>query len=393
MKLNMGTKITALRRQKGMTQEQLAAALGVSAPAVSKWETDSSYPDITLLCPLARALGTDVDNLLTFEEELSQEKLGRYMTEIIETARQGDLSGAEEQLNALLHRYPSDMSLKFSAIGALSFLEMNLDIGPGGDGGEAKGREDRFPRADYGMAAQVSCGGAGEQTGERDRQRFARQKKDLARALHDDGNPAFYLSSVSMLISLALAEGEMEEAERLLKENLTNTADFTPLWVQFYLKKGERDQALGILQRQAYRLVSDLRVCLMYLMRKDLGLERDRVLEICGILEQMEDLFSVGDNSAGLFAEIYLREGEQEQALRYLERLVDQMTGQMAPPNPLVFSPAIAPGPEKLHWSRELKLAALQGLQRDACFDPLRKLERFQKIVRELADSLEASPQ
>ena len=46
----IGAQIAALRRAKGLTQEQLAEMLGVSAPAVSKWETDSSYPDITLLC-------------------------------------------------------------------------------------------------------------------------------------------------------------------------------------------------------------------------------------------------------------------------------------------------------------------------------------------------------
>ena len=39
MEQKMGAKITALRKARGMTQEQLAAALGVSGPAVSKWET------------------------------------------------------------------------------------------------------------------------------------------------------------------------------------------------------------------------------------------------------------------------------------------------------------------------------------------------------------------
>ena len=52
----IGGNIAALRKAKGLTQEQLADMLGVSAPAVSKWETGSSYPDISLLCPLARAL-------------------------------------------------------------------------------------------------------------------------------------------------------------------------------------------------------------------------------------------------------------------------------------------------------------------------------------------------
>ena len=47
MKENLGAHIAALRKAKGMTQEQLASALGISGPAVSKWETESSCPDIT----------------------------------------------------------------------------------------------------------------------------------------------------------------------------------------------------------------------------------------------------------------------------------------------------------------------------------------------------------
>lgn len=405
MELYMGTKITALRKARGMTQEQLAAALGVSAPAVSKWETDSSYPDITLLCPLARALGTNVDNLLAFEEELSQEKLGQYMVEIIETARQGDVPLAEEKLNALLHRYPSSIPLKFSSIAALSFFEMNSDLEAGGDeNGESRqrttgkttpgdGREDKAPDKDCGKEEFGEKGERQEKDcqdkRQQDRERWTKQKKELAQAVHDDGNPAYYLSSVSMLISLALAEGELEKAETLLRENMTNTADFTALWVQLYLKKGERDQALGTLQRQAYKLVADLRTCLACLMREDIGLERDRVIGICGILEQIDSLFSVGGNSGlGLFAEVYLRMGEQEPALAYLEQLADQMTRPMDPPNPLVFAPAIAPEPEKLVWGREMRLTILQGLEREACFEPLRGRERFQTLVRKVADSI-----
>lgn len=62
----LGAKIAALRKIRNMTQEQLAAQLGISAPAVSKWETGSSHPDITLLAPLARALGTNLDMIRYF---------------------------------------------------------------------------------------------------------------------------------------------------------------------------------------------------------------------------------------------------------------------------------------------------------------------------------------
>ena len=72
MEMPTGKTIQTLRRQKGLTQEQLAEAVGVTAAAVSKWETASAYPDILLLCPLARALGTTPDILLDFRPLLSE---------------------------------------------------------------------------------------------------------------------------------------------------------------------------------------------------------------------------------------------------------------------------------------------------------------------------------
>ena len=60
----LGTRIADARKKKGMTQDQLAEAMGVSSQAVSKWENDISCPDITLLPQLADYFGTSVDDLL-----------------------------------------------------------------------------------------------------------------------------------------------------------------------------------------------------------------------------------------------------------------------------------------------------------------------------------------
>ena len=57
-------RITTLRKARAMTQEQLAQELGITAQAVSKWETGQSYPDITLLPKLAEVCGVRVDELL-----------------------------------------------------------------------------------------------------------------------------------------------------------------------------------------------------------------------------------------------------------------------------------------------------------------------------------------
>ena len=60
-----GDVIRALREKKGLTQEELAQRIFVSGKAVSKWETGKGYPDISLLEPLAAALGISVIELLS----------------------------------------------------------------------------------------------------------------------------------------------------------------------------------------------------------------------------------------------------------------------------------------------------------------------------------------
>ena len=60
-----GATIRRLREQKGITQAQLADTVGVTAKAVSKWETAKGLPDITLIEPLAVALGVSVAELIS----------------------------------------------------------------------------------------------------------------------------------------------------------------------------------------------------------------------------------------------------------------------------------------------------------------------------------------
>lgn len=60
-----GAVIRRLREQKGMTQEELAQTLFVTGKAVSKWEAGRGFPDVSLLEPLAEALGVSVPELLS----------------------------------------------------------------------------------------------------------------------------------------------------------------------------------------------------------------------------------------------------------------------------------------------------------------------------------------
>jgi len=64
MEITIGENIKRLRRERGMTQEQLAEKLNITNAAVSKWERGDSLPDITMLFPIADYFGISVDELM-----------------------------------------------------------------------------------------------------------------------------------------------------------------------------------------------------------------------------------------------------------------------------------------------------------------------------------------
>lgn len=68
MNLRIGENLKRLRREKDLTQEELAAHLGVSFQAISKWERGESYPDITILPALSNYFKISIDELVGMEE-------------------------------------------------------------------------------------------------------------------------------------------------------------------------------------------------------------------------------------------------------------------------------------------------------------------------------------
>ena len=70
---SFGATIAALRKQKGMTQLELARQMGVTDKAVSKWERDLSFPDVASLPKLAEVLDTSVDELLEVRSAAREE--------------------------------------------------------------------------------------------------------------------------------------------------------------------------------------------------------------------------------------------------------------------------------------------------------------------------------
>lgn len=78
-KIKLNEQIAFLRKQKGLTQEELANALGVTNQAVSKWESAQCCPDILLLPDLAKIFDVSIDELVGYK---STEGLGNICLKI-----------------------------------------------------------------------------------------------------------------------------------------------------------------------------------------------------------------------------------------------------------------------------------------------------------------------
>lgn len=112
MELSIGKNIQDKRKSLGLTQEQLASALGVSIAAVSKWETGGACPDITLLAPLARLLDITVDDLLGFEPQLSTEQVMDFCGQCSREFEHGPFERAVALVEKYRKEYPNSALLK-----------------------------------------------------------------------------------------------------------------------------------------------------------------------------------------------------------------------------------------------------------------------------------------
>lgn len=105
--MQIGTVIRKYRKEKEMTQEEMAGYLGVTAPAVNKWESGASCPDITLLAPIARLLQISTDTLLSYKEELTREEIGMFANKISETMQRESFEAAYKEAVNVLREYPN----------------------------------------------------------------------------------------------------------------------------------------------------------------------------------------------------------------------------------------------------------------------------------------------
>ena len=98
--MELGRQIKALRQSRGVTQEGLAEALGVTAQSVSKWERDAAAPDIQLLPALSAYFGVTIDELFALDDDTRMERIQNMLWD----ERALDRAVAERESRFLLEK-------------------------------------------------------------------------------------------------------------------------------------------------------------------------------------------------------------------------------------------------------------------------------------------------
>ena len=117
MQLLIGDNVKRLRRERGMTQEELAEAIGIAGQTVSKWERGDGYPDITTLPLIANFFEVSVDEVLGMEHIRDEERINEgfhRMREIDRAAKSEDFTPERDaERNAKKREIMRNMALEF----------------------------------------------------------------------------------------------------------------------------------------------------------------------------------------------------------------------------------------------------------------------------------------
>lgn len=290
-KFRIGDVILTQRKKQGLTQEQLAVKVGVSAGAVSKWETGGSSPDIFLLGPLARALDTTPDELLSFRKELPEEEIMRIKKELTDLYLFEGYEAGEAKGLAYLRKYPNSGMLKLVAAG-LSQMYMGVKKDISEAEAEQKLRQ-----------VLVLLQEAGEEC--RDEHR----------------HEALYISA-----GIHMRLGEPEAAEALLKELPTKRgADPMNLYPTVLLELGKYQEAAEQCERQLFYhvMISTVMLATMARVAGGEGREEDRIMYLTAE-HKLERLFGNGMGAgARSLALQHLRKGQREEAADWFAEYVD----------------------------------------------------------------------
>lgn len=277
------------RRMEGLTQEQIAEYLGVSTPAVNKWEKGISYPDITLLPPLARLLKVDLNTLLSFNEDLSDEEVGIFTNELVEIInKEGFNIGFQKGMDKI-HEYPTCNRLILTVASVLQGSIYMFGVK----------EKDIYEEEIEKLYVKVS------------------QCEDMK--IRNEG--------ISMLISKYLGREEYEKAQEYINKLPDVTYDKKQLQGNLYLKSGELKKSSEIFEHKIISGTTEIITSLMSMMKISLKEGRNEEAKyFAKVIEETTNLYDLWEyNTYVAYFQLYIELKDEENFIITLKKMINKM--------------------------------------------------------------------
>lgn len=265
--MKMQEIIKLKRKELNLTQEQVAQYLGVTAPAVNKWEKGICYPDITLLPIIARLLKIDLNTLMCFEEDLSEFEINKLSQNILDEQENNTLDEIYSFILNKIKLFPTNDLLKSSLLGTFFIVRC------------LKGENSLYQKEIITMYKELTL----------------------------SSNIDIQNNALDILISIAIEESNFEEATNFI-EQLTDEEIKKESMLNIYKKTSKFKEANTYLQENLIVNITNVITILTDLVEvAELEKNTKKMKYLVDLIEQSVDLFDLWDilkyaNSLKLYA-------------------------------------------------------------------------------------------
>lgn len=343
--MTINESIRKHRKAQNLTQEQVANYLGVTAPAVNKWENGVSCPDITLLAPLARILKTNIDTLLSFHEELTDAEINQLVKEISEEITAADYEETFEKAAGYIKTYPKCDKLVLCLAQVLyAYLQTREGV-----------QSDSYKKQILMWFESVALSG----------------EKDLANM------------AVVSLCQNYLSEENYEEAQKLLDQIPPAGYDKRMMQASIYSRQGQYDKAYEIHESMLYQNANTLITTLgMITQLKCRQKEYDTALVYAKLSRAVAEQFDMGKYVAGSSElMVALEQKQKEESLRLLREMLEHMEDMFLAYRSPLYQHMKFKEPSELSSMGKILQTAFES---DEQIDFLREEPEFQKLMKKI---------
>ncbi|MBO4911835.1 MAG: helix-turn-helix transcriptional regulator [Butyrivibrio sp.] len=287
--------IRKYRKEKKLTQEEMATRLGVTAPAVNKWESGASMPDITLLAPIARLLGISLDELLSYNADLSDIEVSNILNEIYAMFNTESIDTVYQRMVDIVREYPNAEKLILS------------------------------------LASLLLCKSV---VAVENRSKYDEWIENCYEKLVTSENETIRLGAADALYAFYISKEKYEEAEDCLRFYSEKDPEKKRKLALIYSRTGRYDEAYKLMEEALFTDYQIMSVLLHEIFSVSIDTKNfNKAQKIMEKESALAELFEMGEyhkNAGRLELAIALKENDK--ALEYMESLIadtDTMTGYM----------------------------------------------------------------